>query len=232
MTNDIVPQSNHLPQPFPDPVALAAIDQFRQLMLNYRSAIQVVRTKIHYLDQEYQIQNGHTLLDSLQSRIKSPESILEKARRKRLAFDLTTIATQLHDIAGVRVIVRFEDDIVAMERRLAHQPDIRILKRKDYVTHPKANGYRSLHLILAVPVYLAAGTVEVTVEIQIRTIAMNFWASLEHELNYKKKIQHQTALKRQLQEKAQLVHQLDQDMNDLKNQIRRAENHPDEPSDD
>ncbi|WP_125545078.1 GTP pyrophosphokinase [Levilactobacillus lindianensis] len=213
--------NENLPTSFPtDPTSLAAVDRFRQLMLNYRSAVRVMRTKITYLDQEYQIQHGHSLVDSLQSRIKSPESILEKAQRKHLDFNLDTLPDEMHDIAGIRVIVRFEDDIVAMERRLEKQPDIRILKRKDYVNKPKANGYRSLHLILAVPVFLNAGVEAVTVEVQIRTIAMNFWASLEHELNYKKNVAHQDELRQELVAKAQLVHQLDQDMNAIKNQIR------------
>ncbi|WP_125573208.1 GTP pyrophosphokinase [Levilactobacillus huananensis] len=213
--------NENLPTSFPnDPTSLAAVDRFRQLMLNYRSAVRVVRTKITYLDQEYQIQHGHSLVDSLQSRIKSPESILEKVQRKHLDFNLATLPDQMHDIAGIRIIVRFEDDIVAMERRLEKQPDIRILKRKDYVTKPKANGYRSLHLILAVPVFLNAGVEAVTVEVQIRTIAMNFWASLEHELNYKKNVAHQDELRQELVAKAELVHQLDQDMNAIKNQIR------------
>lgn len=211
----------NLPAPFPNDVtSMKAIDQFRAMMLNYRSAVQVVETKIHYLDQEYQIQNGHTLVDSLQSRIKSPESILEKVQRKHLDFNLNTLPQQMHDIAGIRIIVRFEDDILSMERRLEKQPDIKVLRRKDYVAKPKTNGYRSLHLILAVPVYLAAGVQAVTVEVQIRTIAMNFWASLEHELSYKKNVSHQDELRRELVAKAELVHQLDQDMNGIKNQIR------------
>jgi len=214
-----------LPANLPDnPAALQALDQFRQLMLNYRSAVQVLRTKITYLDQEYGIQYGHSLVDSLQSRIKSPESILEKAQRKHLDFNLNTLPQEMHDIAGIRIIVRFEDDIAAVEQRLAKQPDIRILQRKDYVTHPKDNGYRSLHLILAVPVYLSAGKTEVIVEIQIRTIAMNFWASLEHELNYKKHISHQAELRQELIKKAKVIHQLDRDMNTIKNQIRSEDN--------
>ena len=203
-----------------DPMSLAAIDQFRQLMFNYQSAVQVLKTKIHYLDQEYKIQNGHSLVDSLQSRIKSPRSILEKTQRKHLDFNLNTLPQEMHDIAGIRIIVRFEDDVAAVEQRLARQPDVRMLRRKDYIAHPKPNGYRSLHLILAVPVYLAAGKTEVIVEIQIRTIAMNFWASLEHELNYKKQISHQAELRQELLKKADQVHQLDQDMNAIKNQIR------------
>lgn len=222
MAND----RDNLPAEFPnDSTSLNALAQFRSLMLNYRSAVQVVETKIHYLDQEYRIQNGHSLVDSLQTRIKTPESIVEKVQRKHLALNLTTLPQQMHDIAGIRIIVRFEDDILAMERRLEKQPDIRVLKRKDYVNKPKANGYRSLHLILAVPVFLAAGVQEVTVEVQIRTIAMNFWASLEHELSYKKNVQHQDELRRELIAKAELVHQLDQDMNGIKNQIRAEENH-------
>ncbi|MCH5464937.1 GTP pyrophosphokinase [Levilactobacillus tujiorum] len=203
-----------------DPTSLAAVDTFRRLMLDYNSAVKVVRTKIEYLDQEYQILHGHTLVDSLQSRIKTPESILEKVQRKHFKLDLRTLPSEMHDIAGIRVIVRFEDDILAMESRLEKQPDIQILRRKDYITHPKPNGYRSLHLILSVPVYLDAGVEPVKVEVQIRTIAMNFWASLEHELNYKKNVQHQADLRQELIAKAKLVHQLDQDMNAIKNQIR------------
>lgn len=220
-----VRSNDELPANLPNnPTALQAIDQFRQLMLNYRSAIKVLKTKIDYLDQEYKIQNGHSLVDSLQSRLKSPESILEKTQRKHLDFNLNTLPQEMHDIAGIRIIVRFEDDITAVEHRLAKQPDIRILRRKDYIKHPKENGYRSLHLILAVPVYLAAGRTEVIVEIQVRTIAMNFWASLEHELNYKKQISHQAELRQELLQKAEVIHQLDQDMNAIKNQIR-AEDH-------
>ncbi|KRL93827.1 GTP pyrophosphokinase [Levilactobacillus hammesii] len=213
--------NENLPAQFiDDPTSLATVDTFRRLMLDYNSAVKVVRTKIEYLDQEYQILHGHTLVDSLQSRIKSPESILEKVQRKHFNFDLKTLPDEMHDIAGIRVIVRFEDDILAMESRLEKQPDIQILRRKDYITHPKPNGYRSLHLILSVPVYLDAGVEPVKVEVQIRTIAMNFWASLEHELNYKKNVQHQEELRQELIAKAKLVHQLDQDMNAIKNQIR------------
>jgi len=213
--------NENLPAQFiDDPTSLTTVDTFRRLMLDYNSAVKVVRTKIEYLDQEYQILHGHTLVDSLQSRIKSPESILEKVQRKHFNFDLKTLPDEMHDIAGIRVIVRFEDDILAMESRLEKQPDIQILRRKDYITHPKPNGYRSLHLILSVPVYLDAGVEPVKVEVQIRTIAMNFWASLEHELNYKKNVQHQEELRQELIAKAKLVHQLDQDMNAIKNQIR------------
>lgn len=220
-----VRSQDDLPANLPNnPATLEAIDQFRQMMLNYRSAIRVLQTKIEYLDQEYKIQNGHSLVDSLQTRIKSPESIVEKVQRKHLDFNLNTLPQEMHDIAGIRVIVRFEDDMTAVEHRLAKQPDVRILKRKDYVTHPKPNGYRSLHLILAVPVYLAAGKKEVIVEVQIRTIAMNFWASLEHELNYKKQISHQAELRQELLRKADMVHQLDHDMNAIKNQIRAESN--------
>lgn len=213
--------NENLPTQFPnDPTSLAAVDNFRRLMLDYNSAVKVVRTKIEYLDQEYQILHGHTLVDSLQSRIKSPESILEKVQRKHFDFDLQKLPEEMHDIAGIRIIVRFEDDILAMESRLEKQPDIQILRRKDYITHPKSNGYRSLHLILSVPVYLDAGVEPVKVEVQIRTIAMNFWASLEHELSYKKNVQHQAELRKELIAKAELVHQLDQDMNGIKNEIR------------
>ncbi|PWG00602.1 GTP pyrophosphokinase [Levilactobacillus bambusae] len=195
-------------------------------MLMYESATRTVQNKVRYLNDENKILYGDSLIDSFQSRIKQPRSILEKAERKGIPRTFESLTTNLHDIAGVRLIVRFLDDIWKVKAFLDKQDDMEIVRVKDYVRHPKANGYRSLHLIVTVPIYLSAGKEQVEVEIQIRTIAMNFWASLEHELNYKKNVPHQGQLRRSLTAKAGLVSQLDTEMNAIKETIRN-ETEPD-----
>ncbi|VDG22956.1 GTP pyrophosphokinase [Lactiplantibacillus mudanjiangensis] len=162
---------------------------------------------------------GYALIDSKQSRIKSPDSIVGKLRRKKLPLTFEAVFNNLHDIAGIRLIVRFVSDIKIVEDLLATQADIKVLKVKDYVHHPKANGYQSLHLILGVPVYTVDGPNIIEVELQIRTIAMNFWASLEHELNYKKNVPDQVTLQRSLTKKARLITKLDQEMDDIKTRM-------------
>ncbi|MDV2577546.1 hypothetical protein RYX41_16580 [Lactiplantibacillus plantarum] len=132
----------------------------------------------------------------------------------------------LHDIAGIRLIVRFLSDVKTVENLLATQADIKVLRVKDYIHHPKANGYQSLHLILGVPVYTVDGPSIIEVELQVRTIAMNFWASLEHELNYKKNVPHQDALRASLTKKAQLITELDQEMDDIKQRMYEPKTPP------
>ena len=134
----------------------------------------------------------------------------------------------LHDIAGIRLIVRFLSDVKTVENLLATQADIKVLRVKDYIHHPKANGYQSLHLILGVPVYTVDGPSIIEVELQVRTIAMNFWASLEHELNYKKNVPHQDALRASLTKKAQLITELDQEMDDIKQRMYEPKTPPKE----
>ena len=142
----------------------------------------------------------------------------------RLYFTIS----HLHDIAGIRLIVRFLSDVKTVEDLLATQADIKVLRVKDYIHHPKMNGYQSLHLILGVPVYTVDGPNIIEVELQIRTIAMNFWASLEHELNYKKNVPHQDALRLSLTKKAQLITELDQEMDDIKRRMYEPKTPPKE----
>lgn len=205
-----------LPAP---PELLQAVDQLRAYSLRYEVAMKLVLDKLDYISQEYALRYGYALIDSKQSRIKSPDSIVGKLRRKKLPLTFEAVFNNLHDIAGIRLIVRFVSDIKIVEDLLATQADIKVLKVKDYVHHPKANGYQSLHLILGVPVYTVDGPNIIEVELQIRTIAMNFWASLEHELNYKKNVPDQVTLQRSLTKKARLITKLDQEMDDIKRRM-------------
>ncbi|CAM3186418.1 GTP pyrophosphokinase [Lactiplantibacillus plajomi] len=199
-----------------EPELIQAVDQLKTYSLRYEVAMKLVLDKLDYISREYEIRYGYALIDSKQSRIKSPDSIVGKLKRKHLPLTLNAAFENLHDIAGVRLIVRFLSDVKTVEDLLATQADIKVLKVKDYIHHPKPNGYQSLHLILGVPIYTVDGPHLVDVELQIRTIAMNFWASLEHELNYKKNVPHQEALRESLTKKAQLITQLDREMDEIK----------------
>lgn len=166
--------------------ALSKLDKFQQVMCWYRSAIREVQTKLEVLNDEFQSTMLRNPIDNIKSRIKTPKSIYEKLTRRDLPINLYSIMDNLHDVAGVRVICPFIDDIYTVADMLIAQDDIKLLTRKDYIKNPKPNGYRSLHLVVEVPIFLTGGKRLMKVEVQIRTIAMNFWASLEHQIHYKK----------------------------------------------
>lgn len=165
---------------------LSKLDKFQQVMCWYRSAIREVQTKLEVLNDEFQSTTSRNPIDNIKSRIKTPKSIYEKLQRRDLPINLCSIMDNLHDVAGVRVICPFIDDIYTVADMLIAQDDIKLLTRKDYIKNPKPNGYRSLHLVVEVPIFLTGGKRIMKVEVQIRTIAMNFWASLEHQIHYKK----------------------------------------------
>jgi putative GTP pyrophosphokinase len=159
--------------------------QFVSLMNLYQAAADEVVTKLQILDNEFSAKYSRNPIHTLKSRIKSPESILGKLNRKGLPLSADSIRNNLYDIAGVRVICQYIDDIYTLAGLLTSHDDIELLKTKDYIKNPKPNGYRSLHIVVNVPVFLSTGKDHAPVEIQIRTMAMDFWASLEHELHYK-----------------------------------------------
>lgn len=162
------------------------IDDFLKVEQIYRGGIKEIVTKLEILNEQYEVLNDHNLIHSLESRVKAPESIIEKLGRYGFEISLDSARENLTDIAGIRVVTCFINDIYDLEELLLKQDDVTLIRRKDYVANPKENGYRSLHLIVSVPVFLADRTEQVPVEIQIRTISMDFWASLEHLLRYKK----------------------------------------------
>ena len=160
-------------------------DSYLQMQCRYQSAIREVRTKLENLDEEFQLRHKRNPIHHMQSRLKTVQSITEKLQRRNLPVSFASAAENLYDIAGIRVICSYISDIYTIADLLKNQDDIVLIKEQDYITTPKKNGYRSLHLVVQVPVFLAEGKVWVPVEVQIRSIAMDLWASLDHQLRYK-----------------------------------------------
>ena len=192
---------------------------FMELMMQYRCALMEVETKLTVLNAEFTMKNNRKPFESIKSRIKTPKSILEKLRRKGFEISVKGIEENLADVAGIRVICSFPDDIYATAKMLTDQDDIRVIQVKDYIINPKPNGYRSLHLILEVPIFLSNEKKNMKVEVQFRTIAMDFWASLEHKLKYKKNIENAEEISKELQRCAEASSQLDLRMQALRDRI-------------
>lgn len=159
--------------------------KFQKIMMIYESAIKMIETKLEVLSKEYKITGQRNPIDSVRSRIKTPVSIANKLEKRNLPISFSSMTENLCDIAGIRVICPYISDIYLAKDILLKQPDIKLISEKDYIQNPKESGYRSLHIVVEVPVYLSNTEHNVKVEIQLRTIAMDFWASLEHELRYK-----------------------------------------------
>ena len=168
-----------------DESSLDKMQKFQELMMRYNAAIREVRTKFEVLNDEFSFRNSRNPIESITSRIKKPVSIAEKLRRMGCPLTLESVSENLNDIAGIRVICSFIDDIYMVAELLARQDDITVVRVKDYIQKPKPNGYRSYHMIVEVPVFFSDGKRPMRVEIQLRTIAMDFWASLEHQMKYK-----------------------------------------------
>ncbi len=160
--------------------------KFQQLIMLYESGIKQITTKLEILEDEFESTHRRNPIETIRSRIKEPMSIAEKLQRRGLAVTIDNMVNHLYDIAGIRVTCPFISDVYRVAQMLLNQDDITLVERKDYIESPKENGYRSLHLIVKVGVYFSEQKREIPVEIQIRTIAMDFWASLEHQLHYKK----------------------------------------------
>lgn len=191
---------------------------FMQLQQVYRGAIREISTKLETLDDEFRIRYEHNPIHHINHRLKSPQSILEKLKRKGLALSMDTARQELTDIAGVRVICNYVEDIYRIADMLEGQEDITPVARRDYIAQPKENGYRSLHLIVKVPVFLSDHREDVPVEVQIRTIAMDFWATLEHELRYKAPAEVSEEVRGRLKTCAQTSAWLDMEMQAIRSQ--------------
>lgn len=194
---------------------------FVKLMSYYKSAMMEVETRFHALNEEHIFEHDRAPVNSIKTRLKTLHSIQEKMARRNIPFSLEEMEKQLHDIAGVRVICAFPEDVSTMANAFLMQEDIVLLERKDYIANPKPNGYRSLHLIVAVPVHLAGGKRMTKVEIQIRTIAMDFWASLEHQLRYKRDVVFTDEMAEELYKCAELSAQLDNRMDTLRKSMQQ-----------
>lgn len=208
--NDFTVQKNILPFVNKD---------FLKLMAQYESAMLEVKTKLEVLKTEMSLENDRNPFKQISYRLKEPMSIIGKLQRYGVELSVESIEKNLHDVAGVRVICPFVDDIYMLSNKLCSQDDIHVLTRKDYIENPKPNGYRSLHLIIEVPIFLSNEKKMMQVEVQFRTIAMDFWASLEHKMKYKKNIPSADAVSARLKACADEIAAVDMRMQDVRKQI-------------
>lgn len=199
------------------------IRPMNELMAYYRCAIMEVETKFNVLNEEFSLQYDRNPIEGIKSRLKSKESIVKKLNRKDLPFSLESIEENIKDVAGVRVICSFPEDIYMLADCLLNQDDIKLIEKKDYIKNPKKSGYRSLHLIIEVPIFLKNEKRRMKVEVQLRTIAMDFWASLEHKLRYKKNIDSEEIeiLEKELLECSEISAALDKRMEEIRNRIEK-----------
>lgn len=191
-------------------------ENFFKLMAYYRCAMMEIETKFNVLNEEFSLRFDRNPINSIKSRLKSIPSIREKLARKNLPMTATAIEENIFDVAGLRVICSFPEDVYTLADAFLGQDDIRLIKKKDYIASPKSNGYRSLHLIVEVPIFLAKEKRMMKVEIQLRTIAMDCWASLEHQLRYKKDLEFTEDMARELSQCAALSADLDRRMDMLR----------------
>ena len=168
------------------PEKITAQEGFEEFRHAYRAAIKEIRTKIEILSEDFAVRHDYNPIHHMERRLKIPASIEEKLQRLGKEVSIEAARDNIFDIAGIRVVCNFVDDVYRVAEMLVAQQDVKLITKKDYIQNPKENGYRSLHLVVSVPVFLMSGMQEVPVEIQIRTVAMDFWASLEHNLRYKK----------------------------------------------
>ncbi len=198
--------------------------KYQQIMFFYESGIQQVIAKLQILNNEFKFCNDRNPIDNITSRVKSLESITKKMRKKGLPLTMNYMVKELHDIAGVRVVCPFISDVYYVANILVNHHDVEVVEIKDYIKNPKPNGYRSLHLIIMVDVYFSDHKSQVPVEVQIRTIAMNFWASTEHQLRYKKDREFSPEMQKELLECSRLMELADQKMQELAEQFSNMEN--------
>lgn len=193
---------------------------FAELMMRYKCAMLEVKTKLDVLNTQLSLENDRNPFESIECRLKSVPSIIEKLNRKGLELSAESIEKNLNDVAGIRVICSFPEDIYILAEELCTQDDIRLIARKDYIKNPKPNGYRSLHLIVEIPIFLMPEKKFMRVEVQFRTIAMDFWASLEHKLKYKKDLKQDVEqISEELRECAEEISRLDMKMQNIHRKI-------------
>ncbi len=197
----------------------AHMEKYQRLMAYYRCAMMEIETKFNVLNEEFSLQFDRNPISSIKGRIKSAPSIQEKLQRLNLPVTLENVEENLNDIAGVRVVCSFPNDVYTLADALLKQDDIILLEKKDYIKAPKENGYRSLHLIVQVPIFLAKEKKLMKVEIQLRTIAMDFWASLEHQLKYKKETPFSDEMAEELKACAELSATLDMRMDAIRSAV-------------
>ena len=195
------------------------IDSWKEVNLIYNAALRQVQTKMEILNEEFHHVHKYNPIEHIKARIKTPESIVKKLKRHGLESTIENMVNHINDIAGVRIICSFTSDIYRVADMIRNQKDIKVIAVKDYITYPKTSGYRSYHMIVTVPVYLSDRIVDTKVEIQIRTVAMDFWASLEHKIHYKFEGDAPQHIRTELVECARMVADLDARMLMLNDEI-------------
>ena len=196
--------------------AMWSVVKFKELQMCYSCALKEIQTKFEILSTEFNLKHKRNPINSIQTRLKRTESIMEKMARYHVPVTLESMEKNINDIAGIRVICSYIDDIYSIADALLKQDDVSLISIKDYIKNPKENGYRSLHLIVSIPVFFADTKKDVKVEVQIRTIAMDFWASLEHQLKYKKDTAFTEKMAQELKSCAEKSAELDIRMNSLR----------------
>ena len=202
--------------------------QYREMQMLYTCAIKEIKTKFDVLNTQFNVKYKRNPISSVSTRLKSTESLVKKMLSRGIPVSVENAEHNINDIAGVRVICSYIDDIYEIAEALLRQDDVKLIARKDYIEHPKPNGYRSLHLIVRIPVFFSDGKREVNVEVQIRTIAMDFWASLEHQITYKRELPAQDEVVARLKECADVIARTDAEMLELRRKIESAEDAPSE----
>ena len=197
------------------------VDNWKTIMFLYNAALKEVGTKLEILNDEFQHVHRYNPIEHIKTRIKTPESIVKKLKRLELDITIDNMIKNIHDIAGVRLICSFTSDIYRLAEMIGNQSDLKVLSIKDYIKNPKESGYKSFHMLVTVPVFLSDSVVETKVEIQIRTIAMDFWASLEHKIYYKFEGNAPEYISQGLKECADMVSALDDKMLSLNEDIRQ-----------
>jgi len=195
------------------------LHDFVKLMSYYKCAMMELETKLNVLNEEFSLRHDRNPINSIKTRLKKPQSIKEKLNKNSLPYSIESIEENLNDVAGVRVCCSFIEDVYMLADALLKQDDITLINMKDYIKNPKKNGYRSLHLIISIPIFLANEKKSMRVEIQLRTIAMDFWASLEHQLRYKKDRDFTEDMAAELLECANMSAELDEKMSNLRGLI-------------
>lgn len=214
------PERRSLNQYMPAPTA--TLDEWKRMQFIYSAALKEVNTKLEILNAEFHMAHRYNPIEHLSARIKSPESIAKKLRHQGRAVTVENIVRYINDVAGIRIICSFTSDIYRISELIRKQSDVKVLKIKDYIANPKPNGYTSYHMIVSVPIFLSDMTIDTKVEIQIRTIAMDFWASLEHKMYYKFEGNAPENIRRELKECADLVGFLDRKMMAINEEIQKC----------
>ena len=192
---------------------------FARFMLNYQFAMDEIMTKINILKTEFEHLHDYSPIEHVSARLKSPESLLAKAKRRDLPLSFEALSENILDVAGVRIVCSFISDAYWVAKMITSQPDITVVTIKDYIADPKPNGYKSLHIIVKVPIFLSESVQNIHVELQIRTVAMDFWASLEHKIYYKYDKNVPTELLAELKEAAGVADRLDSTMERIHNEV-------------